>query len=383
MLPYMIRINPAGFAVLTLILICIYFLYSSTFSSSSIKREISNHHKIDHLLEIVDSINLKELLIASVLAAEKGGREVVKVRQATNLDVQSKGKTKEGANDPLTEGDLKSHWAMVHGLSATFPGLRIISEEEHSSTVDKEVEINVMHVTKGLAWSKKFLSKLRFLDLSEGVEFGHVSNEITVPLSQLTVWIDPLDATQEFTENLKQYVTTMVCIARDGKPIIGIIHKPFEKITYWSWMGQGISPSLQKEITQMNEIPSTNHSEQLKIIVSRSHSGDVESVAKNAFGKDIKVLPAGGAGYKIIEVIKNNVDLYVHTTVIKKWDICAANAMMNSIEGGRLTTLEGEEITYGFDDSARNERGVLASVGKDHAKFVSVLKSAILKKTTE
>ena len=33
-----------------------------------------------------------------------------------------------------------------------------------------------------------------------------------------------------------------------------------------------------------------------KIIVSRSHSGKVESVAKKAFGADVQVTPAGGAG---------------------------------------------------------------------------------------
>lgn len=38
----------------------------------------------------------------------------------------------------------------------------------------------------------------------------------------------------------------MVCVAVKGKPIIGVIHKPFEKITSWAWVGVSKSEDLDK-----------------------------------------------------------------------------------------------------------------------------------------
>ena len=36
-----------------------------------------------------------------------------------------------------------------------------------------------------------------------------------------------------------------------------------------------------------------------RIIVSRSHAGDVKKTAQEAFGEEAKVTPAGGAGFKV------------------------------------------------------------------------------------
>lgn len=73
----------------------------------------------------IPTVNVKQLLMASVELAERGGDEVAKIRKIANLVVQSKGKTKEGANNPVTDADYNSHCVMYFGLQKVFPLLKV------------------------------------------------------------------------------------------------------------------------------------------------------------------------------------------------------------------------------------------------------------------
>lgn len=55
--------------------------------------------------------------------------------------------------------------------------------------------------------------------------------------------------------------------------------------------------------------------------------------------------------------------MYLHVTNIKKWDICAGNAVLEAL-GGQMTTLQGNTIDY--TNSELNEGGILASIGVSH-----------------
>ena len=59
--------------------------------------------------------------------------------------------------------------------------------------------------------------------------------------------------------------------------------------TVWSYLGHGHSDNLKPKVHE-------GEGSAYKIIVSRSHSGPVEGVAKQAFGDQTEVVPAGGAG---------------------------------------------------------------------------------------
>nr|CAD7201778.1 unnamed protein product [Timema douglasi] len=332
-----IRLNRIGVCIIIGVFV-LFLLYMSSNSSGG-------DAKVPVVKDVSDnnSINLRKLLIAAIQVAEKGGKEVVAVKKDNNLDEETKGKTKEGVNDPVTKADYKSHCVMYYSLKHWFPTLKVISEE-HSSEKD--------------------CSNLLFLDLDlnpNTVTSSSISlPDEMIPPEDITVWIDPLDATKEYTENLLEYVTTMVCVAVKGKPIIGVVHKPFaiEPKTSWAWFAVAHTPNLKP----INEASNNICTKTPKIIVSISHAGQVKNISEQAFGKNVEVISAAGAGYKSLEVATGNVTAYIHTTAIKKWDVCAGNAIVESL-GGKMTTLTNELLNYS-DTNVVNEKGLLATMAK-------------------
>ena len=246
-------------------------------------------------------------------------------------------------NDPVTEGDLLSHREMYFSLKNTWPQLSIVSEEK-----DNNMASNVAKITK--------------LDSQNVDEHLNGNSDVTADEKDVLVWIDPLDATKEYSEKLLNYVTTMVCVTVQGKPVIGVVHKPFTGETFWAWSGHGHN---------FKHVPKTSDQRAPIITVSRSHAGDVNETATAAFGDKINVISAGGAGYKVIELAMGRVDAYLHRTKIKKWDVCAGNAILTALNG-KMTNLKGELIHYGNAQDAAIVDGVLATM-KEHEKFLKPL----------
>ncbi|KAL0270433.1 UNVERIFIED_CONTAM: hypothetical protein PYX00_007843 [Menopon gallinae] len=326
-----IRLNKFGICII-IGLVCFMFLYIS----SSNKTEIEKKR----------IVSLKKLLIAAIETAIKGGREVIDVYRESNLNERSKGKTKEGVDLPVTDADMRSNCAMYYSLVHTFPDIKVISEEVTSESGCRTLQS----------------LELDQNNLKNGKDLG----DEQVFSSSVTIWIDPLDATKEFTENLLQYVSTMVCVAVNGEPTIGVIHFPFaeEPMTVWGWVKRGVSPEIEKRVSA---------GDNNVVIVSKSHPGEVENVVRATLGDSYKIISAGGAGYKVLEVASKNVSAYIHTTVIKKWDICAGNAILNAL-GGQMTTLKNERIDYSSSASPKNEDGILATLSR-HSDFIEKFKS--------
>lgn len=71
------------------------------------------------------TVDLREMLAVSVLAAVRGGDEVRRVRESNVLHEKSKGKTREGADDKMTSGDVLSNRKMFYLLKTAFPSVQV------------------------------------------------------------------------------------------------------------------------------------------------------------------------------------------------------------------------------------------------------------------
>ena len=110
-----VHITKTGAAIIgisTLLLFYLCYQYSSGFWPTS-DQTVDMHH----------------LLAVSAQVAKLGGDRAWSIRKEYITDVEAtvKGKTKEGANELQTRGDMESHRIMRYGLEKTFPGLKVLS----------------------------------------------------------------------------------------------------------------------------------------------------------------------------------------------------------------------------------------------------------------
>lgn len=321
---------------------------------------------------VEEEIKISELLSASIFLAESAGSKVREVRELKDSEIGqlSKGLTKEGKNEYVTVGDSASHEIITSGLRLVWPNLRYQSEEND----EEDVSLTSRPPTFN----------------SEVMAVKHRNEKVRV--EDLAIWIDPLDATQEYTEGkthpeLLEYVTVMICIAVKGTPIAGVIHQPFAENsraakgklgkTYWSWIDHGVSKTVSEEAQSAVgstaakfSLPGGEGGGTVRVIMSRSHKGDVSSVAEVAFQgeKGVSKIEAAGAGYKSLAVAFGTADVYLHTTAIKKWDVCAGDALLGAL-GGTMTTRKGEELDYSLGRDPKNSDGIVAAL-KNHDYYL-------------
>ncbi|KAI1901412.1 hypothetical protein AGOR_G00034180 [Albula goreensis] len=335
MAPMGIRLSPLGVVVFCLLGVgIIYHLYAGVISSriAALRKR--------------RTVDMRELLALSVEAAVRGGHELKRIREDSLVEDKSKGNTKEGANEKLTSGDLLSHRKMYHLIKNTFPYIQVNSGMRDDAVGEETA-----------AWNHVIPADMQ--QIGDGKE---------VAAEEVTVWISPLDGSQEYAENLRKYVTTMVCVAVNGAPVVGVIHKPFTEYTAWAMVGAGANVRARSAYSEKSP----------QVIVSRSHAGKVNGFIQTAFGNDTVIRVAGGAGYKVLTLLDpsddtyEKADMYLHITYIKKWDICAGDAILKAL-GGHMTNLKGEEIDYRGAEA--NNGGVLASIGVDHQTLLGKLQS--------
>jgi len=124
------------------------------------------------------AINLNELNHMGECLLREAGKEIVKIRsQNLNSDANFDLK-KKSDNSVVTEADLRSHTIIVHTLNHKYPNLKINSEEN----------------TGGDLTTSDLNHYLYACD-----KYKKTDKDIVANIDDINVWVDPLDATQEYS----------------------------------------------------------------------------------------------------------------------------------------------------------------------------------------
>jgi len=193
------------------------------------------------------------------------------------------------------------------------------------------------------------------------------------PISDLTLYIDPIDATKEFTEGYYSNVTILIGIAYKSDPIAGVVYQPWSEdkvnslpgLLVWGIVGHGIDGSLVH--TREFDI------DKLIVATTRSHLSDIITEGLQKL-KPAQVLRVGGCGYKILIVITGKADVYYYPSRgTNKWDTCGPDALLRCV-GGTLTDVEGNSINYNRDQPRSNDKGVIVTL-RHHEEVLKRLKA--------
>ena len=248
-----------------------------------------------------------------------------------------------GVDDPMTQADLASQKLIISGLWSVYPSLQIVGEEE---TPDLQPAAEKPQLD--LIDQSKVLPELK-----------------EVALDDVCVYIDPLDATKEFTLGRTWCVMTLIGITVKGVPVAGVMHQPFEgddgHVVY-AMKGYGVVGLNKKE----------KGGKGLVAVTTASHSSAAVDEAI-ALCKPDTVMREGGCGYKALLVAQEVADVYLYPQPgTKRWDSCAPEAIIREL-GGIVTDKYGKDIVYPVKGDMLNHSLICCLDKSVHTKIIQGL----------
>lgn len=152
-------------------------------------------------------------------------------------------------------------------------------------------------------------------------------------LSADRVWIiDPLDGTREFSEPPRDDWAVHVALWQGGALVAGAVAQPELGETFNTGQAPVVPPRT---------------AEKPRIAVSRSRPpAFVQALAEEI---DAELVPMGSAGVKMMSVVRDVADAYVHAGGQYEWDSAAPVAVARA--AGLFTSrVDGSELVYNQDD---------------------------------
>jgi len=225
---------------------------------------------------------------------------------------------------PLTEADMAAHHIIVDGLKEITPDIPVLSEESASVPYDTRA-----------SWQRYWL-------------------------------VDPLDGTREFIKRNGEFTVNIALIEGD-QAIMGVIVVPVTGKCFYACRGQGAYRLAEDGTPEAIHVRKVNPAK-IKIAGSRSHAGERLKIFLDKVGHH--ELVSMGSSLKSCLVAEGKADIYPRLGPTSEWDTAAAQAIVEEA-GGRITTLDMQQLRYNTKDSLLNpEFLVIGDVDFDWAQYL-------------
>lgn len=238
---------------------------------------------------------IEEVLEEIKQAAKDAGRIIL---EAT--DILEATSQKEGHGNFVTEYDKKVQEFLYDRLEKILPEAAFMGEEEGASEFKEEYRRGFLYV------------------------------------------IDPIDGTTNFITGYRPSVTS-IGLLKDGKPYLGVIYDPYGDHLFWAVKGMGAYcngkriHSSQKPLA--DSVVSFGTAPYYPELFERSFD-----MAKQYQERTLDVRRSGTAAWDLCLLASGVTGLY-YELVLGLWDFAAGAAILEEA-GGKITDIDGKELTY-------------------------------------
>ena len=326
----------------------------------------------------------------------------------------------------VTDADMAAQQIIVDALHKVSSGIRIVGEEndeEMRSRVitghEKRLAIifqlarqelimrhdrenqqeSIRDYEDGNSFDLPLAQRQNFDDESKVFDDQEQSDEtkkFEVDTDRISVFIDPLDATNSYAKGDHEPVSILVSIVMDKAPCFGVICKPFGypgqtsvlntgcMAVYGGTFLGGVYIAGGRAIAHLAEDLSDdidqNRRKLPRAVISKSRSqGIVQNFVTQLGERGIihpEPLLVSGAGEKSLRIITGfqNEGLWFYPKGgTSLWDVAASDALLRAM-GGRLTDKFGNDMDYSKSrKEAENRDGVVACYDKQlHADCIRI-----------
>lgn len=188
------------------------------------------------------------------------------------------------------------------------------------------------------------------------------------------VWIvDPIDGTRGFAMKNGEF-SVMIGLVVEGQVAVGVVLEPVQDRWTYAIRGGGCWKRSGAAAPSPCRVSAAAKLGESALVQSHSKNPKEPTAPVKAISP-ARVLEMYSAGVKLALVARGEAELYVNTYPnFHDWDICAGHMLVTEA-GGKVTTLDGQEIHYGAPDHSQRG-GLLATNGQIHDDAVRRLKEA-------
>lgn len=236
--------------------------------------------------------------------AIEAGAKIMEIYESDDFDVKLK-----SDDSPVTVADQAADALISSGLTAAFPDVALVTEEQ-SDSHDQDVDTFLI--------------------------------------------VDPLDGTKEFI-NRRGDFTVNIAYVENGVPTRGVVYAPARQRMFFTLAdGSAVEEVGDFDLTVIGETRAINVSEAdnnaLMIVASKSHRDQATDDYINKYA--VKDSKSAGSSLKFCLVATGEADLYPRVGRTMEWDTAAGHAVLAGAGGQVVRFDDHSPLVYGKEGFA-------------------------------